>query len=137
MTAFPSHMTPDANADSDATVSTSPQNEALEWLMGGLALAVVPALILEERATDPTVRLVAFAINWLIWLSLSNTTAQNVTTQATWQSSSLLVVTTSTTGAVTGIGAGEADVRATYQNVSGSQHVSICSAGTVRGRCRT
>lgn len=40
-----------------------------DTVMAVLALAVVPALILEERATSPTVRMVAVAVNWVIWLA--------------------------------------------------------------------
>ncbi len=37
--------------------------------MGLLALAVIPLLILEARATDPAVRSNAIASNWAIWLT--------------------------------------------------------------------
>jgi len=57
--------------------------------------------------------------------TFSNSTTQDVTSQATWRSSNTAVVTVSNTGAVTGVGAGETDVSATYQNVSGSQHLSL------------
>lgn len=57
--------------------------------------------------------------------TLSNGDKQNVTNQAAWQSSNEGVVTVSSVGVVTGIGFGEADVRATYQGVSGSQHVNL------------
>jgi hypothetical protein len=48
-----------------------------------------------------------------------------VTAQATWQSSSTSVVTVNSSGVVSGIGAGDADVTATYQNVSGRMHVTL------------
>ena len=34
-----------------------------------LALLIVPALILEERATSPLLRDVSFGINWIVWLA--------------------------------------------------------------------
>jgi hypothetical protein len=34
-----------------------------------LALLIVPALILEERATSALLRLVAHGINWIVWLA--------------------------------------------------------------------
>src|SRR5438270_293833 len=74
--------------------------------------------------------------------NLSNGTNQNVTNQAAWQSSSTSVATTSSSGLVTAVGAGEADIRATYQNVAGTLHISVaawvratarCSDGSYRG----
>lgn len=40
----------------------------VEWPMAILALAVVPALMLEHRSTTPAVAAVAVAINWTIWV---------------------------------------------------------------------
>jgi hypothetical protein len=57
--------------------------------------------------------------------TLSSGATQNISSQATWQSSSTAVVSVSSTGLVTGVSIGEADVRATYQGVSGSQHVNL------------
>jgi hypothetical protein len=34
-----------------------------------LALLIVPALVLEERATSEVLRTVAHAINWIVWLA--------------------------------------------------------------------
>lgn len=36
--------------------------------MALLALLVIPALIMEERATAPEVRQAAVIINWVVWL---------------------------------------------------------------------
>jgi len=41
----------------------------LEWPMAALALAVVPALIVEDAATTPAVQITAEAINWFIWIA--------------------------------------------------------------------
>jgi voltage-gated potassium channel len=41
----------------------------LEWPIAILALLVVPALILEDRATDPFIRDAAHMINWAVWLA--------------------------------------------------------------------
>jgi hypothetical protein len=56
--------------------------------------------------------------------ALSNGTTQSVTSQATWQSSSTTVATVSNTGLVTALSAGEADITASYQNVTGKMHVA-------------
>jgi voltage-gated potassium channel len=42
---------------------------AMEWPVAGLALLVVPALLLEDRATSPGLLTVAYAINWTVWLA--------------------------------------------------------------------
>jgi uncharacterized protein YjdB len=56
---------------------------------------------------------------------LSNGTAKVVTPLATWQSSSPSIATVSSGGVVSGIGSGNADITATYQNVSGTARVAI------------
>jgi hypothetical protein len=38
---------------------------ALEWPMAVLALLIVPALVLEDRATDPRLREAAHLLNWI------------------------------------------------------------------------
>jgi hypothetical protein len=60
--------------------------------------------------------------------TFSDATTQNVTNQAIWESSNAGVVTVSNTGLVTGLGVGEADVRATYQTKTGLQHVSVVAS---------
>jgi voltage-gated potassium channel len=39
----------------------------LEWPMAILALLVIPALVMEERALTPGMRSAGVALNWLIW----------------------------------------------------------------------
>jgi len=60
--------------------------------------------------------------------NLSNGTAQNVTSQATWSSSNITVATVNGTGLVTGIGVGIADITATYQGATGTAHASVIRA---------
>jgi hypothetical protein len=60
--------------------------------------------------------------------SLSNGTTQTVTTQATWQSSALGIVTITAAGVITAVAAGEADIIATYQTVSGTSHITIAGS---------
>jgi voltage-gated potassium channel len=40
----------------------------LEWPVALLALLVIPALVMEERATSPEIRQTAVAINWVVWM---------------------------------------------------------------------
>jgi voltage-gated potassium channel len=42
---------------------------ALEWPIAILALLIVPALVLEERTTDPRLLLLAQTVNWIVWLA--------------------------------------------------------------------
>lgn len=43
--------------------------DALEWPVALLALLIVPALVLEERATDPRLREASYITNWIVWLA--------------------------------------------------------------------
>lgn len=42
---------------------------ALEWPMAVLALAVIPAMLLDDGASTPTVHVVATAVNWFVWIA--------------------------------------------------------------------
>lgn len=48
-----------------------------------------------------------------------------VTAQATWSSSNISIASVNTTGLVTGVGPGEADITAAYQSVSGRSHIAV------------
>lgn len=56
---------------------------------------------------------------------MSNGTTQAVTGQASWQSSNTSVATVAAGGMVSAVGAGDADIRATYQNVTGSARITV------------
>ena len=43
--------------------------KALEWPMAILALAVIPALLLDDGAATPRTHAIASAVNWIIWLA--------------------------------------------------------------------
>lgn len=43
--------------------------KALEWPMAILALAVIPALLLDDGAATPRTHAIATAANWIIWLA--------------------------------------------------------------------
>jgi len=57
--------------------------------------------------------------------TFSDGATQNVTSQAAWTSSNASVATVNSAGVVTAVGAGEADITATYQTVAGRSHVAI------------
>jgi hypothetical protein len=54
---------------------------------------------------------------------MTDDTTRDVTGTATWSSSNSSLATVSSTGMVTVVGGGELDLRATYQNVTGSLHL--------------
>ena len=60
--------------------------------------------------------------------TLSSGTTQDVTAQATWQSSDAAVATVSSAGVVRSMAAGEADITATYSGVRGSQRMRVAAA---------
>jgi voltage-gated potassium channel len=45
--------------------------QKLEWPLAIMALLVVPALILEDRTTNPTVRILCNGINWCVWIAFA------------------------------------------------------------------
>ncbi len=55
-----------------------------------------------------------------------------ITTQATWSSTNSFAATVSSSGVVTAVRAGEADIVATYQGVIGKVHVVVVGLGGVR-----
>jgi hypothetical protein len=57
--------------------------------------------------------------------TLSDGSSRTVTAQATWQSSNASVATVSSAGLVAGVGEGDVEISATYENVRGEQRVSV------------
>jgi voltage-gated potassium channel len=60
------------------TIATLPRQDkarydrltkALEWPMAILALAVIPALLLDDGTASPRVHAIATTINWFVWLA--------------------------------------------------------------------
>ena len=43
--------------------------QALEWPMAVLALAVIPALLIDSGTATPRVHLIATSVNWFVWLA--------------------------------------------------------------------
>lgn len=57
--------------------------------------------------------------------TMSDGTAQDVTSTATWTSSNTTDATVSSTGVVTGVAAGTVAIQATYQSVTGSDQITL------------
>jgi Carboxypeptidase regulatory-like domain/Bacterial Ig-like domain (group 2) len=70
----------------------------------------------------------------------SDDTTQSVTNAASWSSSNSSVASVSASGAVTGVAAGDADITATYQTISGKARVTVVRPApgtfTIRGTLR-
>jgi voltage-gated potassium channel len=60
--------TKDAPPRSD-TARLDRLTKALEWPMAILALAVIPALLLDDGDATPRTHLIASAVNWLVWMA--------------------------------------------------------------------
>jgi hypothetical protein len=56
---------------------------------------------------------------------LSDGTSRDVTTQSKWETSNASIATVSAAGVVTAIGSGQVEVRATFQNVTGSATLTV------------
>lgn len=56
---------------------------------------------------------------------MSDGTTQDVTRTATWNSSNAQIATVSATGLATILASGDVDLRATYQSVVGSEHLTL------------
>jgi hypothetical protein len=72
--------------------------------------------------------------------TLSDGTTQSMTDAASWSSSDSSVASVSASGAVTGVAAGDADITATYQTISGKAQVTVVrpapSTFTISGTLR-
>jgi hypothetical protein len=82
------------------------------------SIAITTTASIATIAAGQTMQLTATA-------ALSNGSTQNVSTQATWQSSNLAVATVSSTGLVTSISSGTANISATYQGKIGTITISV------------
>jgi carboxypeptidase family protein/Big-like domain-containing protein len=87
-----------------------------------------PAVTVSSVSVTGTMPTVGATTPFSATATLSNGTAQTVTSQATWSSSNTSVATVTNTGVVTAIGVGIADITATYQGASGTSHVSVVRA---------
>ena len=118
------------------------------WL--GLALAVSAACGRSSTAAapsqpSPTISSVAVTsagpftgigqtVQFTATATSSSGVSQNVTAQATWQSSNAQVVTITPAGVATSVAEGDAKISATYQGLVGASDVSVRVLWTVLGR---
>jgi hypothetical protein len=82
------------------------------------SIAITTTASIATISVGQTIQLTATA-------ALSNGSTQNVSTQATWQSSNQAVATVSSTGLVTSITSGTANIAATYQGKIGTITISV------------
>jgi hypothetical protein len=74
--------------------------------------------------TSSTIQLAASA-------RMSDGNVRDVTNTSAWQSSNSALATVSSAGLVTFFGSGDVDVRATYQNVSGTLHLVVANVPVI------
>ena len=91
----------------------------------GLPPPTAPPPIVSSIAVSGIAPAVGATAQFTATATLSNGATQNVSNQATWQSSNTAIVTVSTAGLVTGVSNGDVDVRATYEGVTGLQHITL------------
>src|SRR5947209_130660 len=99
----------------------------LLWACGGSTSSTPSAPstpTLTSVAVSGTTPSVGSSSQFTATANFSNGTNQSITNQATWQSSSASVATVSSSGLVTATNSGETDIRATYQSLSGTLHIS-------------
>jgi hypothetical protein len=84
-----------------------------------------PAPTVTQVAVTGTAPVVGLTAQFTATATLSTGTTQNVTSQATWQSSNNAVATVNSAGLVTGVGPGDVDITATYQSVAGRSRVTV------------
>ena len=90
------------------------------------SIAITTTASIATVAVGQTIQLTATA-------ALSNGSTQNVSTQATWQSSNQPVATVSSTGLVTSITTGTANISATYQGKIGTLTISVLNLASPIG----
>ena len=124
---------------------------AAGWLLeacAGSAATTAPSPVVSTAAA-PTVASVAVSgsaplagasSQFSATVTLSDGTTQSMTNQAGWSSSDTSVASVSASGTVTGVAAGDADITATYQTISGRAHVTVVrpapTAFTISGTLR-
>lgn len=86
--------------------------------------AVSSVAVTRGAATGQSLQLAATA-------RMADGTSRDVTTLATWESSDLALATVSQAGAVNMIGTGEVDVRATFENTTGTLHLQVATLSVV------
>lgn len=84
-----------------------------------------PAATLSSVAVSGTATAVGAPAQFSATATFSDGTTQSVTSQATWASSDTTVASVSSSGLVSGVAPGGADISATYQNVTGRARVTI------------
>src|SRR5438128_2708399 len=109
-----------------AGTATAAFTALLLWACGGGSSSSTPSApsgpTLSSVSVSGTTPTIGASSQFTAIANFSNGTNQNITSQASWQSSNATVATVSSSGSVTSTGSGEADVRATYQTLTGSLH---------------
>jgi len=84
-----------------------------------------PTATVSSVAVAGTAPNVGLTAQFTATATMSNGTTQNVTSQATWQSSNTSLATVNAAGIVTGVAPGDVDISATFQSVAGRQRITV------------
>ena len=96
--------------------------------MGALACgndSTTPSPTVASIAVTGTAPAVGATSQFTAMAIMTNGSAQDVTTTATWTTSNTADATVSAAGLVTGVGAGNVTVQATYQSVVGAEQITV------------
>lgn len=107
-------------------------------VLGALALTAACTKDKDPVVPDPTVTSVSVSggnavtagqtLQLTATANFSNNTTQAVTNTAAWESSNTGIATVSAGGLVSGVSAGNADIRARFQNVTGTSTMQVSAA---------
>jgi hypothetical protein len=84
-----------------------------------------PTVTVSSVSVSGTAPVVGANTQFAATATLSNGTTSSVSAQATWSSSNTAIAIVSSSAIVTGVAAGEVDITATYQGVTGRSHLTI------------
>jgi Bacterial Ig-like domain (group 2) len=104
-----------------AACAGSPTSTAAPSLVVGTPSA--PTVV--SLAVSGSAPLAGATTQFSLTATLSDGTTQSMTNAASWSSSDSSVASVSASGAVTGVAAGDADITATYQRISGKAQVTV------------
>lgn len=92
---------------------------------GQSSSSTAPTITVSNIAVSGVAPTVGAAVQFTAMATLSSGATQDLTSQATWQSSNAAVAAVSSTGIVNGVAAGDAVVRATYQTFTGTKTITV------------
>jgi len=91
-----------------------------------------PTVVSVGIAGDASNLTVGSSVQLQALATLSDGSTQNVTSQATWESSNVSVATVTASGILTAVGSGSAEIRASYQQRTGTREINVVPGAGLR-----